>query len=488
MRADVSVDTSVVIFNFVRADVFAGEKSARTQARESVSQNAKTMNKLFLASTVFLICTISHGQIITTVAGNGTAVFSGDGGQAVLAGVTEPLGVTVDAFGNMYIAEAANSNRIRKVNTAGVITTVAGNGTAGYSGDGGLATAAALNAPFGITVDASGNFYIPDFVNNRIRKVNTSGIITTVAGNGIGGYNGDGGIATVSEIFGPFAVAFDASGNMYISEYNNNRIRMVNTSGIISTFAGNGIAGFGGDGGLATTAQLKNPSGIAFDLAGNLYIADCNNNRIRKVNTAGIITTVAGNGTGGFNGDGGLATSAELFGPDGITLDSVGNLYIADDSNNRIRKVSTTGVISTIAGNGIMGFSGDGGLATSAEIGNPNGICFDNIGNLYIADTDNNRIREVTNVESINDVTVDHLISIYPNPFFTQTILQPAEQLKNATLTVDNCFGQTVAKIKNINGQTITFTRDNLASGLYFARLTQDNQIIATVKLVIVDN
>ena len=252
----------------------------------------------------------------------------------------------MDATGNLYIADAFNS-RIRKVNTSGIISTIAGNGTAAYSGDGGLASVAELNYPRGIALDAAGNLYIADASNNRIRKINTAGIISTYAGNGTGGFSGDGAQAAAAELFGPWSLAFDAVGNLYIADFSNIRIRMVNAGGIISTIAGNGTAGFTGDGGQAALAELNQPDGVACDAAGNIYIANAGNNRVRMINTLGIITTVAGNGTQGYSGDGGQATAAELYNISGLACDTAGNLYIADTYNNRIRKVNaiqTTGI------------------------------------------------------------------------------------------------------------------------------------------------
>jgi DNA-binding beta-propeller fold protein YncE len=332
-------------------------------------------------------------NVITTVAGNGTAGFSGDGGPATSASLETPIGIAVDVAGNLYIADTAN-NRVRKVSPGGIITRVAGSGVRGFSGDGGLATSASLWNPSGLAVDAAGNLYIADASNNRIRKVSPSGIITTVAGGGTG-YFSDGGPATSGSLVFVQGVAVDPAGNLYIADRYTMCIRKVSPSGTISTVAGNGLWAFSGDGGPATSASLSWPDGVALDVAGNLYIADTANNRVRKVSPAGIITTVAGNGTGGFSGDGGPATSASLYSPYGMALDGAGNLYIADTGNNRIRKVSPSGTISTVAGSGISGFSADGEPATSALLNRPHGVALDTAGNLYIADTGNNRIRKV---------------------------------------------------------------------------------------------
>ncbi|NCX94789.1 MAG: hypothetical protein EBX41_00005, partial [Chitinophagia bacterium] len=359
------------------------------------------IRKVLLLSVFFLAGTLgAKAQVISTIAGNGSHGFSGDGGAATAAGLSNPFGVAVDASGNVYIADR-DDHCIRKVNTSGIISTIAGDGygsggSGRYSGDGGAATAASLNEPVCVAVDASGNVYIADTHNNRIRKVNTSGIISTIAGNGSSyGYSGDGGAATAASLYYPYGVAVDASGNVYIS-YNDNRIRKVNTSGIISTIAGNGSNGYSGDGGAATAASLRSPNGVAVDASGNVYFADYYNYRIRKVNTSGVISTIAGNGSNGYSGDGGAATAASLYNPQGVAVDASGNVYIADAHNHRIRKVNTSGVITTIAGNGSYGYSGDGGAATAASLADPIGVAVDVSGNLYIADITNVCIRKVT--------------------------------------------------------------------------------------------
>jgi uncharacterized protein (TIGR03437 family) len=319
---------------------------------------------------------------------------------ATSAQLADPQGVAVDAAGNLYIADSGN-NLVRKVSN-GVITTVAGNGNSGFSGDGGAATSAQLFCPDGVAVDSKGNLYIADSCNNRIRKV-TNGVITTVAGTALSGcdpgcFSGDNGPATSAQLFNPEGVAVDSAGNLYIADWGNNRIRKV-SSGVITTVAGNGTQGYGGDGGAAASAQLSYPKGVAADSAGNLYIADSGNGSVRRVSN-GAITTVAGNGTYGFSGDGGLAADAQLCGPAGVALDSAGNLYIADFGNNRIRRVSD-GVITTVAGTGpsdsaLGGYGGDGGPATSAQLFHPAGVAVGSAGILYVADTDNSCIRVLT--------------------------------------------------------------------------------------------
>jgi hypothetical protein len=350
--------------------------------------------------------------IITTVAGNGKSGYLGDRGAATNAELSYPSGVAVDDIGSLFIADCYN-NVIRKVSTNGIINTVAGNGygagtaQGGYSGDGGAATNAELFYPSGVAVDTAGNLFIADSENNVIRKVGTNGIITTVAGNGKGGYLGDGGAATNAELTQPADVAVDATGNLFIADCHNNVIRKVGTNGIITTVAGNGKGGYLGDGGAATNAEFDNPNGVAVDTSGNLFIADWGNSVIRKVGTNGIINTVAGNGycagpiCGGYSGDGGAATNAELFWPSGVAVEDTGSLFIADSYNNVIRKVGTNGIINTVAGNGdgagtgYGGYSGDGGAATNAELFYPSGVAVDTTGNLFIADSENDVIRKV---------------------------------------------------------------------------------------------
>jgi uncharacterized repeat protein (TIGR01451 family) len=338
--------------------------------------------------------------IITTVAGNGSSGYSGDGGPATSAKLYEPYGIAVDASGNLYIADRFNY-RVRMVSTSGVIKTVAGNGSCCYAGDGGAATSALLGAPSGVAVDASGDLYIADTSNNRIRKVNPAGIITTVAGNGAYGFSGEGGAATAARLEAPEGVAVDASGNLYIADSSNARIRSVNSSGVITTWVG----GATNDGGLGIFGLLNQPWGVVRDSAGNTYIADTYNHRVRKVAANGTIATVAGTGVSGFVGDKGAATSAQLNLPNGLALDSAGNLYIADTNNSRVRKVDSSGNITTVAGNGICCAStGDGGPATSAGIGAPYGLAVDSSGNLYISDVDNSVVRKVAASGTITTV------------------------------------------------------------------------------------
>ena len=399
---------------------------------------------------------VSADGVITTAAGTGTPGYSGDGGPATSAPLFAPTGVSLDSSGNLYFTEPGNreycSGRIRKVSAGGIITTVSGTaGVCNYSGDGGRSTDAHLSRPSGVAVDSFGSIYIADTNNGRIRKVSAIGIITTVAG----GPPGDGGPATNAQLNYPTDVAVDASGNLYIVDSGDHRVRRVSADGIIATVAGTGSPGYSGDGGPATGAQLDTPVALAVDRFGNLYVAEatsqcCSAYRVRKVSADGIITTVvptgrlavlnvlaadsAGNlyvaesqydtlGASIFGddfgrilkvssdgtittvagapkpatlGDGGPATSALLDYPAGVAVDSSGNLYIAEWFGHRIRKVSPDGIIITVAGAGTRGYSGDGGPATAAQISNPNGVAVDSFGNVYFPDSSNNRIRKVS--------------------------------------------------------------------------------------------
>ena len=349
-------------------------------------------------------------NIITTVAGNGSATYTGDGGAAASASLRSPSGVVFDAPGNLYIADTSN-NRIRKVDLNGVITTVVGNGSGIYAGDGGAATNASLNQPYDMAFDAANNFYIVDSYNQRVRRVDTNGMITTVAGNGNATSAGDGGQATNASFYYPYGLTSDSTGNLYVADSLAHRIRKIDTNGIITTVAGNGLTAgngagaFSGDGGAATNSSLNYPYGIFLDMVGNLYIADCYNGRIRKVDTNGVITTVVGGGPGG---DGGPATNASLNTPQGVALDASGNIFVADPGGSFVRMVDTNGIIRTVAGNGKYGYSGDGGVATNATLYEPSRVAVDNSGNVYVADFVENRVRKIWLYAGYPTLTLGH--------------------------------------------------------------------------------
>lgn len=453
---------------------------------------------------------INTAGTVINFAGTGICGFSGDGGQAWTAMLSLPHGLVFDVGGDLLVADQDN-HRIRKITPSGVISTIAGNGTPGYTGDGGPATAASLAAPQDLAIDTSGNLYIADLSNFVVRVVDSSGIIHTVAGNHTNGYSGDGGPATAAQMGNPQAVALDGNGNLYIAE-SSGHVRRVDSSGTITTVAGNGTngnagdggpgtsaaigfldglsfkagllyisstssiwaldvnsglihligntsvgQGFGGDGGLATNAVFAGPQGMAVDGGGDLFIADSGNNRIREI-TAGsqIVTTVAG----GYLGDGRQARDASLnLQTQGghISFDRNGNLYIADGGGGRVRKVTPNGIITTVAGNGTVGYSGDGGPATSAQLSGPSAAAMDSQGNLFIADTGNGVIRKVDGSGIISTLRPNGLsfgpyifasgaglvVDSFDNIFFSDglTVVWKVDPGNNATIVAGTYFG-----------------------------------------------
>lgn len=336
---------------------------------------------------------------LTTVAGDGGSQL-GDGGPATKAGLCGPTDVALDAEGNMYISDTGDycigpgGDTVRKVDPHGTITTVAGIGEPGFSGDGGPATKARLDFPNAVAVDREGNLYISDGLNYRIRKVDNDGIITTFAGTGEAGHSGDGGPATSAKLTEPDQMTFDDRGNLYFVDYTS--VRKIDPSGTITTVAGTGRLGFSGDGGPAIEARFE-ANALALDREGKMYISDTENNRIRMVDKEGIIHTVAGTGKEGYSGDGGPATKAALALPTGIAVDGEGNLFIACHHNSRVRKVDRNGTITTFAGTGQMGFNREKGPGRKVMLNQPWDVYFDDdSGDLYIADAFNSRIRAVS--------------------------------------------------------------------------------------------
>ncbi len=523
-----------------------------------------------IAMTLFVTATVlfvrgAQAQTITTFAGGGPNNI-----PALSAGLAFAPGVAVDHAENIFISDA-DENYVYKVDSSGVLTVFAGNGTPAYGGDGGPATSAQLLGPFGLVVDASGNVFIADTVNNVVRKVDTGGTITTIAGNGTAGFGGDGGPATSAMLHFPTGLALDSSGDLFITDFGNQRVREINTSGTITTVAGNGTAGFSGDGGPATAAMLNNPFTVAVDSSGDIFIADSANNRIREVNATGTITTVAGTGTAGFNGDNGPATSALLNSPHGVAVDSSGNIFIADTLNGQMREVdTTTGMILYAGGNGPPGlstpfavavdgsdnlfiadvwpvalpapngawrpivdpsntlfasgpsegdqqirqadtggnvtvfagnawgltnvvgdpwasFGGDGSSAAGAELSAPAGVAFDTLGNLFIPD--NNRIRKVATNGIIT--TVAGTGSICPGPTSPCGDGGPADDARfwdpvatavdtSGNLFIADYYTQRIRKV-DTNGIITTLTGSNgeLAGPTGVAVDTMDNVFIA---------
>jgi uncharacterized protein (TIGR03437 family) len=383
---------------------FSGEGGPATQAILGGIGGLAISSKgeLFLADTL--------NSLVLRIAADGTI-------HTFAAGLLGPSGLAFDMSGNLYVAELGDwsdalqivassptsyvgrsGRRLRKVAPDGAIATAAGNGTEEYSGDGGPSTAAQLDAPWGVAADSRGNVYVADSGNHTVRKIAPNGIITTVVGTAVRGYSGDGGPATHAQLDQPLGIAVDGAGNLFIAECLGARIRKVSLTGIITTVAGSGASGYSGDGGPAVKAQLACPHGVAADASGNLYIADTGNQRLRKVSADGLISTIAGNGSNGFAGDGGPALNARLFAPTSVALDATGNLYIADTGNNRIRRISPDGTINTVAGGGRSSLTAgnDGIPATTAALGGPQGVAVDSRSNIYIGDTQGNHVRRVS--------------------------------------------------------------------------------------------
>ena len=467
----------VLIAGTNKTSGYAGDGGAATNAtmNDPLGIAADAVHDMFITdSSNNCIRKVGTNGIISTVAGNGANGFFGDGGLATNANLSHPQGVAVDSLGNLFIADSGN-NRIRKVDTNGYITTVVGRNL----NDGDQATNAGLNSPYATAFDASGNFYIAEFYGHRIRKADTNGVITTVAGNGYPAFSGDGGAATNASLHRPGGVAVDASGNLFIADGFNRRVREVDTNGNISTVAGTGSWGGGSFySGAATNARLGRLFGVSVDAFGNLFVLDFDSKGIEEVATNGSITTfgatssfdsamapftgasvfvadnsanrifkypgshlVAGQSGGsnnGFTGDGGLATSALLSHPLGVTADAAGNFFIADTSNYRIRKVDTNGIINTIAGNGVQGFAGDGGAGNNAEFVSPQGLSMDGIGNVYIADTGNNRIRKLAYVDYADQ------------PSFTVTNVSSVGVSNSYSVIITSASGSVTSSVANL--------------------------------------
>ncbi len=427
-----------------------------------------------ILAILILLPLFAKTQIITTVFGPNDTLSCGGWGSSI----------AVDHLGNYYVSQECD-NSVYKITPSGVLSRIAGNGgVAAFGGDGGPATAASLYEPMGVAVDNIGNVYIADMSNERIRKVDLSGTITTVAGIGssiptIGGFSGDGGPATAAELFQPAGVYVNNAGDVYIADADNGRIRRVDNAGIITTIVGSSGSGWLGDGGPATSAQMNEPASLAFDPAGNMYICDgYGGNRIRKVDTAGIISTVAGTGSAGYNGDGIAGTSAEINIPRGVAVDASGNVYIADNVNHRIRMVDKTGTITTVAGTGAPGFSGDGGLSTLADINSGN-ITVDRSGDLIISDLGNDRIRKInTSILAVSALTTTGSVKLYPNP--ANKILNITCTNKITQLTITDLIGQTIyTNICSKNNMQVDISA--LPSGMYFA-IVNNLEVLKFVK------
>ena len=440
--------------------------------------------KLSLVALVLLIANIANAQIINLFAGSGFGSL-GDGGSATAARLNVPLHGRPDGAGNVNIADI-NNNRVRQVNSAGIITTIAGNGFAVHSGDGSQATAAGVSHPQSMVADHAGNLYIAEGGNTDtfswIRKIDPSGIITTIGGNGSKAYGGDGGPATSAGFNFITDIVLDVIGNLYVCDQSHNRIRKIDTSGIVTTVVGNGIGGYNGEGMPATDAQINYPSCLTFDAAGNMYFGDLNNNRIRKVSTSGTISTFVGNGSWVYSGDGGQATDAGITNPYGIAVDAAGNMYFTDSYFGYVRKVNTAGIVSTIAGVGTHGGAGDGGPAIAAQLYVPWGLDMDAAGNIYIADQDLSNVRVIgttslatTNVYPGKYAEADNNLKVWPvvnDGSFSISIT--SETTCPVQITITNISGQIMKELKATTN-TETKIVANLPAGIYLIKAASNN-------------
>jgi len=427
----------------------------------------------------------AYGQMISTFVGNGTLGNPNDNASATVSAIGYPDGGKFDKNGNFYFTQVS-PDKVCKVTPSGIINTVAGTITAGYNGDGIAATSAELYSPSDIAFDSAGNMYIADANNNRVRKVDVvTGTITTIAGNGTSGFGGDGGPASGATFNGIADICFDKEGNLYIADEGNNRIRKINGGGIVSTIAGTNTGGHSGDGGPATAADIEGVGGICVDAIGNLFLAETSDATVRKVNTSGIISTIAGNGMAGPSGDGEPATAAELA-LIMLVADNYGNLYISGYIDNDVRVIDEHGIIHTIAGTGTYGFSGDGGPATAAELSSTFGIALDSCGNIYVADKDNFRIRKIAMNPLCLNLGVENVVNnidpnIYPNPAYDNINI---DNLKTqSTYQLMNITGTVVQKGTLKEGDN-SVSIMGVASGMYVLEVMDNDQQKRIFKII----
>ncbi len=422
-------------------------------------------------------------------AATGSGGYAGDGGQAYAAKLSSPAGVATYGYVNVYIADMANHVVRRVDDMGNISTYAGTGIAGFTYTDTLAATTVKMGAPYGLAVDALNTVYVSDQENNVVYKITNSGIMSIYAGVDTAGYSGDGGPANMAKLNHPSSLSLDPYGNLYIGDAANNVIRKVATDGTITTFAGNGYGaglgighgGYSGDGGAATAARLNYPEGVAADAYGNVYIADASNNVIRKVNATGVISTYAGTGVAGFSGDGGNATAAMLWFPAAVATDGPGNVFIADQGNNNIRKVGSAGTISTVAGNHAAGYSGDYHLAVNALLNGPSGINIDGNGLLYIADQRNNVIRLVgpsSIINGVNQINGVQSLKVYPNPASTSINVEIPATTSGVAISVIDMMGRVVIS-KTVGGtaQSLSIDLSNFAAGNYIIKMTSGEQV-----------
>jgi sugar lactone lactonase YvrE len=475
----------LAVFNFI---IFDTSSLLFSKFKASSSYSMKKVIILILViSSNFL-----SSQNINLFAGGGFS-YTGDGGPALQAGFPGANSVKYHS-NNVYISQGIFGDyAIRKIDPNGIITTIAGTGQIGFSGDGGAATLAQLNRPLEMAFDKNGNLYFTDQLNHRIRKINTSGIITTIAGIGTIGYSGDNNPAINAELNYPTGLVIDSHGNLYVSDTENSVIRKIDTLGIITTIAGTvGIYGYAGDGGLATNATLNRPGRMGIDKNDGIYISD-NDHRIRKITSSGVITTIAGTGVNAHSGDGGLAIAADIYNPAGMDIDTLGNVFIAEYGANRVRKINQAGIITTIAGTGATTSSGDGGPAINSGIYGPTAVSLDKNGSLYVLEYSMNKVRVIYNIyvnttNGVDDLKVKKsIISLFPNPNDGYFSVSFKRHPQNADLLIIDLLGQPIYNKKMLDMENKIILPE-LCSGIYTYIIRENNKQIDSGKISIQPN
>jgi sugar lactone lactonase YvrE len=427
----------------------------------------KKMKKNYYLVLLVLLPYTFMAQVVTTFAGSGVVGALDATGTA--ASFKKPVGVALDAAGNLYVADTGN-NIIRKITASGVVTTFAGSGATGS--DDGNGINASFNSPNAVVVDASGTLFVADSFNHKIRKITAAGVVSTFAGSGTSGSDDATGID--ASFFQPWDIAVDASGNLYVADFNNHKIRKITIAGVVSTFAGSGTTG--SSDATGTAATFFRPTGITFDNSGTMYVVDSGNHKIRKITTTGVVSTLAGSTTSGSND--GSGTSAQFFNPYDLAVDASGTVYVTDFGNHKIRMITAAGVVSTFAG--ASTFGSNDGSGTSAQFSRPAGITIDAAGILYIGDRENHKIRKITTALATSDFDFNSKVSIYPNP--SNSIFNIAIDI-NATIGVYDLLGKQLLS-KKIELGTTALDMTAYQAGIYLLKVINENNQSKTIKIV----